>query len=448
MPWVGQNFQRTDGTRTGATVWDQARTAGVKIVSNGHDTHDEDIAQGLTLAHRKDGGNTATGNIPMGGFRHTNVGAATTRTEYTRADDVQDGKLIYGTVGGTADAITVTLTPPPANYLDGFTISFRATATNTGAVTVDVNGLGAKAVEKMRTALVAADITNGDSVYMIYDSGGGGGAGAFAMITPQRSPILTDGSIAPEKISSFPLPAGHKSGGTLSRNLTDPGNDIDITAFSWRSADNAADLIAAAAIGKQLDVTWAAGGTPATPTGGRASSQPLADGAWAVIAGLVSGTTEVGFDTDPGGANLITDHSFTNTRRLGWILRNSGAIRAFTQNGNLFDLATRVLYTAGTNVPTADTLIDTLLPPNVLGRFHANYANGSDSGVVFTATHQNAINPSVTNGDLVSRPQGTVSSIKFEVWTDASRQIRWRGSDGTVTRIYFEGEGWIDERDV
>lgn len=40
-------YTRTDGTRTGTTVWTQAKNAGVKIVSTGHDTHDQDIATAL-----------------------------------------------------------------------------------------------------------------------------------------------------------------------------------------------------------------------------------------------------------------------------------------------------------------------------------------------------------------------------------------------------------------
>src|SRR5262252_5653289 len=110
MPWNGvspsQTFGRTDGTRTGTTVWQQASAASVPIDSPDHDTHDQDIASGLNLAIKKDGGNTATGNLPMGGFRHTNVGAASASTDYARFSDLQNAKGIYvPTVGGSADAI-------------------------------------------------------------------------------------------------------------------------------------------------------------------------------------------------------------------------------------------------------------------------------------------------------------------------------------------------------
>ncbi len=51
------------------------------------------------------------------------------------------------TVGGTADAISITLAGGSLTALyDGFEVGFIAGGTNTGAVTCDVSGLGAKKV--------------------------------------------------------------------------------------------------------------------------------------------------------------------------------------------------------------------------------------------------------------------------------------------------------------
>lgn len=47
-------FTRTDGTRTGTTVWTQAKNAAVRIVSGGHDTHDQDMATALNDALTQD----------------------------------------------------------------------------------------------------------------------------------------------------------------------------------------------------------------------------------------------------------------------------------------------------------------------------------------------------------------------------------------------------------
>lgn len=48
------------------------------------------------------------------------------------------------TAGGTANALTITNTSPVLSYQFGQRITFKASATNTGAVTVNVDGVGAK----------------------------------------------------------------------------------------------------------------------------------------------------------------------------------------------------------------------------------------------------------------------------------------------------------------
>lgn len=54
----------------------------------------------------------------------------------------------YGIAGGTANAITVNLVPAPTAYKDGMGIAIKITAQNTGATTVNVNGLGTKSLRK------------------------------------------------------------------------------------------------------------------------------------------------------------------------------------------------------------------------------------------------------------------------------------------------------------
>jgi hypothetical protein len=73
MPWAAGTFTRTDGTRTGSTVWTQAKNALVKILASSHDTHDQDLADGINACMTKDGSNAATGHQNNGGYRTNNV---------------------------------------------------------------------------------------------------------------------------------------------------------------------------------------------------------------------------------------------------------------------------------------------------------------------------------------------------------------------------------------
>lgn len=87
-------------------------------------------------------------------------------------NDVQRRAFFTGTVGGTADVITLTLTPAPSAYTD-LGIEFKASATNTGAVTININGLGAVNVYAVKSgalgALTAGDIVAGVIYRLVYD---------------------------------------------------------------------------------------------------------------------------------------------------------------------------------------------------------------------------------------------------------------------------------------
>lgn len=80
-------------------------------------------------------------------------------------------------VGGTADAITITTNQSisSAHEAAGFSIRFKAGGTNTGAVTVAVDGLTAQALERMDgTALSAGDIVSGGIYDIAYNATNGG----------------------------------------------------------------------------------------------------------------------------------------------------------------------------------------------------------------------------------------------------------------------------------
>ena len=177
MPWSGsppsQQFSRTDGISTGDDTWQQAAAAPRNIEADDHDTHDQDIADGLNACLKKDGGNTATANIPMGGFTHTNIAAATARTMPARFSQVQDNAGQYvATVGGTGDAITLTPSPSITAYAAGQRFSFIAGDDNTGPATVNDAAVGAKSIKRndgSATALSASDIVSGSIVDIEYD---------------------------------------------------------------------------------------------------------------------------------------------------------------------------------------------------------------------------------------------------------------------------------------
>jgi len=165
MPYNGSGvFQRL-------YTWVNDAASNIKIRADRIDNEMNGFATGLSSAITKDGQTTITANLPMATYRHTNVGDAVNRNEYATFGQVLDGKGSWAaSVGGTADVITVSFSPVFSSYVTGMEISFVSTGANTGAVTLNVDSLGAKAVTKNgTTALVAGDIPSGAVVSMRYD---------------------------------------------------------------------------------------------------------------------------------------------------------------------------------------------------------------------------------------------------------------------------------------
>lgn len=78
----------------------------------------------------------------------------------------------YALTTGPADAYIAALTPAPTAYFTGMKIQLLFNLTNTGAATVNVNGLGVKAIRKGTggaTALSASDLVVTKIYELIYD---------------------------------------------------------------------------------------------------------------------------------------------------------------------------------------------------------------------------------------------------------------------------------------
>lgn len=129
-----------------------------------------DIATALTNSIAKDGQTDPTANLPMATYKHTNVGNASARNQYAAACQVQDQGFTWcSTAGGTADAFTLTPSPAITAYSAGQLFVFLAVGTNTAAVTANVSGVGAKAVQFGGNALTAGAIQSGKLYAIRYD---------------------------------------------------------------------------------------------------------------------------------------------------------------------------------------------------------------------------------------------------------------------------------------
>jgi hypothetical protein len=130
-----------------------------------------EIASGLSQVICRDGQSIITQNIPFNNKRLTNLSAGVSATDAANLQNIManTGKYV-STVGGTVDAITLTPFPAITGYAAGQEFLFIAAGANTGAVTVNVSGLGVKSLTKNgATSLSASDITSSAIVRIVYD---------------------------------------------------------------------------------------------------------------------------------------------------------------------------------------------------------------------------------------------------------------------------------------
>lgn len=150
-----------------------AIVTGTTITKTWGDAMAADYVDALTASIANDGQTPVLADLPMGGFKHTGVDDATARTDYAAAGQVQDSAFLWGgTAGGTADALTISLTPVITAYATGQTYRCisSASANTTTTPTININGVGAKTfLRRDGAACAAGDIQASAVIEFVYD---------------------------------------------------------------------------------------------------------------------------------------------------------------------------------------------------------------------------------------------------------------------------------------
>lgn len=106
--------------------------------------------------------------------------------DYPSVADVQRSRfLLASSVAGT-NTITANLSPAPSSYETGMVVTLVAANANTGASTLNLNSLGAKAIQRQGTALVGNEIKAGDVVQVFYDGT------QFQLLNVAPAPLFVD----------------------------------------------------------------------------------------------------------------------------------------------------------------------------------------------------------------------------------------------------------------
>lgn len=135
-------------------------------------------------------------------------------TAWQILSQVVHGNPLYAADGGGSDTYAITLSPILFAYFTGLVVRFKANTANTGAASLNVNGLGAVAIKKFGTVELADnDIQAGQVVELIHDGTN------FQLLSAPRSAVFVSGDITIPTAGTAITPVAHGLGGVPSQVL-------------------------------------------------------------------------------------------------------------------------------------------------------------------------------------------------------------------------------------
>jgi len=154
--------------------WTTDAGNGINIEPSRMDGEDNSFATGLSNCITKDGQTTITANIPFNSKKITGLANGSARTDSIALGQVQDNSYgTLGTLGGSANTYTASPSPAITAYVAGMEFNFKVNATNTGASTLNISGLGAKNIKKYsagsKVNIEAGDLQENKYNKVIFD---------------------------------------------------------------------------------------------------------------------------------------------------------------------------------------------------------------------------------------------------------------------------------------
>ncbi len=241
----------------------------------------------------------------------------------TAASTIQRTYYAASTSGTTT--YTATLSPVPTAYVTGAQYVFTVTSTNTGAVTMNFNSLGAKTVQLNGGALGAGQLPAGITFQSIYD-------GTNLQITGQSgattSPLTTNGDTFVYGTGNTRLPKGAEgqvyvtdSSGTPNVAWANSTMDLryglfgqdDFTNSTPSGTQNSLTIDSFNGTGAQISSRVIAGGT------GHQGVIALTTGSTSTGSGRLSGAMNI---TGNGGTLTLGD----GTLEVVWIFKTPAAL--------------------------------------------------------------------------------------------------------------------------
>lgn len=287
MPWSAGVFNRANGP----TGWQDDAAASIGIEADRHDNQDNDFRNGINNCLTKDGTNTPTANLNLGGFKITSLGNATTTGDAINYTQITNG-LPLGIdylnnrvgIGTNAPSLIVDVL---RNSNDDNT---RIRVTNTS------NGAAAQTGFQ-----IANDTGTGSLLLNSSGNSTGGGANSLNVVQSGNAPIhfWTNGTIKQTILGST---------GFVGFNQTNPGVFLDasrsandtLTRFRLQNANSGSTAVSSYNLGNNTSTDGASLSlnSSANTTRGGANSLNLVQALNAALTLSTNGTVRVTVQND------------------------------------------------------------------------------------------------------------------------------------------------------
>ena len=454
----------------------QPVVSGTTISSTAFNALTADLATGLSTCITKDGQTTPTANIPMGSNKITGLAVGTVATDAATLGQVQStvAKLLNSVSG--VDTITAAGTPSVSAYAAGQMFYFVAAGDNTGAVTINIDSLGAKSVTRDgAVALAAGDIKSGEVVVIVYDGTrfqvvsqlNSSGDARFANVSITSAlyvggvativgnanfnasvsiaSALSIGGVATFTVN--PVLTGGTANGVVYLNASKAATTGTALTYNGTTFTSGAHTLSTGV----LTVPAGAVGTPSITTSGDTNTGvffPAAD----TIAFAEGGAESTRLDSSGNLLNGLTTASFNGTDQGIQISRSAvGAALRITKSTSNFDITNDgaglylflrddnpIIFGTNNAQRARITNAGTLLVGKTTDTTNANGVTLSPSGFGrFAATEETVLAVNRISND------GTIVSIQQDATEEGSISV----SGNTVSYNAFAGSHWSQLQD-
>lgn len=249
-----------------------------------------------------------------------------------------------------------------------------------------------------------------------------------------------------QAVAAYGFPPGHLFGLTLSNNVADATNDIDVAVGAARDGADTANIRLSVAITKRLDAAWEVG----TNQGGL-DTGAVGNGTYHLwlIKRPDTGVVDVLFSLSATAPTMPA--SYTLKRRIGAVIRSAGAILPFVQSGNAFELKSYVLDVDVANLGATATSYALTVPTGISVEAEINFvcfkASSSPEVNIYSPlrTDQAADNSAARVVNVTSSAVAGQGAGRLRITTNTSGQIR-AVCTLSATTLRIATSGWIDTR--